>query len=111
MIGYTGKSDCAKEDRIIPTKFCDSIFRHHSAGTGVCLATPLELFPAKVDIELPANRLEDTDPFWDHLFTDPITRDHGNLVARHTLAPSCLSPLNNKFQNSLFDVHCSKFDI
>jgi hypothetical protein len=95
MIGYTGKSDCAKEDRIIPTKFFDSIFRHHSTGTGVCLATPLELFPAKVDIELPANRLEDTDAFWDHLFTDPITRDHSDFVTCHTSAPSYLSPFSN----------------
>src|ERR1700722_6967860 len=80
MVGHSGITHCPQVNGVKGTQLVETIFRHHAAGLGVPLATPIETLPRERQIKTATRRLKHTNAFGTPFFSDPVAFDHRYFV-------------------------------
>src|SRR6185369_4388865 len=88
MVGHTGKSHGAEEDRVVMANPLEPILGHHAARLRVVLAAPGKLVPLEGDAEALAGRLQHANAFGHHLLADAVSGDDRDAVLLHADSPT-----------------------
>ena len=83
MIRHTGKTAGAEKDRVVMANHRGTVCRHHATVLSAIFAAPRKLIPSERNIKLASRSFEDSEPFGNHLFANPVTRNHRDAVGRH----------------------------